>query len=287
MDAGGNGGVVGVRPGEISGGPHPGAVPPVHGPEPDGVPQVPEGVPAWVATPDGWERVAAVLRRAPFFGWDTETWGHSVKGADASTPARRSRVHVWSVAVPTRRLHPRGFRVAEARVLPVEALTHPALRDVLEDARVMKVAHNAGHDVHSVANHGVTVRGCVDSLPRARVAWPGTGVTAKQIGRERLGRDLLEFEAVLAWHEDVEVRLVGCVCGVQKCRRRSAGHGRCEVTETRRRPALAPLESVVPGHPLFTTLVRYAGDDALVACEAWDLMDSLPSPNLPNLPWVP
>jgi hypothetical protein len=62
------------------------------------------------------------------------------------------------------------------------------------------------------------------------------------------------------------------------------------VIPTVRGRALYPLESIVPGHPRHAQLVAYAGEDAVVAAELWDLMDyeAARRPRwVPPVPWGP
>lgn len=231
-----------------------------------------------------WRRVIETCKRAGLVGFDTETFGHDV---ETSTTPWRAKVHVWSLAVLTSSLHPRGFQRAKGVVLPVHALDCRVVRDFLEDSNVRKVAHNAPHDVHAVGNHGINVRGWVDSLPRARMVFPDAGKFGLKSLCKLVGRELTPYEKVLTMDVDVPFAARRCPCGVDKCSRRSKGHGKADVTVLRRLPRLQPLETVVPGHPLWEGLVSYAEEDAVTALELWGLMDKKDSGRPPDPGWSP
>jgi hypothetical protein len=211
---------------------------------------------------------------------------------------------VWSLAVPTSELHPRGFRRAAGVTLPGEALTYGPLRGVLEDPDIVKPAHNAPHDWHAARNAGVHVRGLVDTLPWARVAlpewagFPGHGL--KELARRLLGRDMTEYKDVLSEPNVVPVtrthRVTRCLVeGVPcwypaPCRRRGAHKREVSTVETTeyvtRGTRLMPLESVVPGHPRHATLVGYAAQDAEAALELWQLLGRQTVAPV-EVPWAP
>lgn len=110
---------------------------------------------SYVHEPERWAKLAAVLREVGAFGLDTEYY--TLDGTDPRemTTWGRVRIHVWSVSVFVEDDEGGEYHTA---TLPVEALSDPALRGVLEDEAVTKYLHNAPVDVHAFANHGVTVR---------------------------------------------------------------------------------------------------------------------------------
>src|SRR5690242_8610721 len=85
--------------------------------------------------PAEWDELAVRLRSAGIFGLDSEFYNVDVR---VQSCVGRATIHVWSVAIRTRRLSPLGYHVARGWVLPAAALDHPGLRAVLEDPAVKK-----------------------------------------------------------------------------------------------------------------------------------------------------
>ncbi len=73
-----------------------------------------------------------------------------------------------------------------------------------------------------------------------------------------VGRELRKFEDVLTMEVPVEKPCMICVCLDQTCKRRSKSHFRVPTTKIVMEEQLQPLESVVPGHPLWPALVEYS-----------------------------
>lgn len=235
-------------------------------------------------TPERWARVANIALQAGICGLDSETYGHDI---EESTAPYRARIHVWSLAVFSSEPSPRAHRYADGVVLPVDALEHPDIRRLLAEPSVTKVAHNAPHDVHAMSNHGVIVRGWVDSLPRARVVFPAEPRHGLKSVCHLLGRTLRKYEDVLTMEVDVPFPARRCPCGNPKCQRKTRGHGRVDTVVYRRLPRLQPIETVRAGHPLWPALLDYAAEDAVAALELWDLMDNTPQYNIPDPGWTP
>lgn len=244
----------------------------------------------WLDTEAGWADLAADAERsgAPV-GWDTETYGHNVK---ESSPAFRARVDVWSLGVARWRRGVTAAPVYEGYVLPADALRRGPLRALLESPRVVKVAHNARHDLHAAANEGVTVAGVTDTLETARLAYPGLpSYTLKALRVAVLGKPAREGFRDLTRPEPVRrdrARVV-CVCGKSGCRRKSEGHVQwTETVTTWTKGVPVPVEAIVPGHPRWTEKLEYAAEDAVDAPELWWALrarvDRLAT-TLPPLPW--
>lgn len=234
-----------------------------------------------------WWKVADICYNAPdgIIGLDTETYGHDIT---ESTAPHRAKVHVWSLAVRTATYHPYGHHVAAGVVLPAAALVDPVIRALLEDPLVFKVAHNAPHDIHSIGNHGVSLRGCRDSLPRARVIYVDEPRHGLKSLCGKVGRSLTPYETVLAGVVDREFQAKQCECGEFKCMKRKRGHEMKKLTTVVRQvPGVMPLESVVPGHPTWEALLDYAAEDAVTALELWESMDGVTPITLPEIPWTP
>lgn len=240
----------------------------------------------YVDEPELWDELAAALHDAGIVGLDTEFYGLDVRKQSCVGLAR---VHVWSVAIRTGRLDPHGFHRARGWVLPAEALTHPSLKDVLEDPEVTKCVHNQPVDDHAIYNHGVDLRGCVNTLGLARWVWPelvtGGGFRLKNLMSIKLGRDpICEFRDLVRYERTVEVvtdktREVNvCDCGKAGCRARKlpehAKRRETEAYQTRREKIERgeyPLETIIPGHERWELLVDYAGEDAVAALEVEEL----------------
>lgn len=249
----------------------------------------------WYPEPEQWVRLAALIRQRGIAGWDSETEGHDPR---ETSPHGRARVVFWSLAVLTGTFHPRGYHRASGCTLPAAAMHHPALRSVLEDPDIIKVAHNAGYDEHSARNAGIRPRGVVNTLSLSRVVLPGRqkhGLKALMV--DCLGRRPMGSFKELFTRTVHDVRTVSrkrsekvCSCGVPKCRKRT-GHVRTnrEWIDTWEEPVprqeLTPLSEIVPGHSLFDTMVQYAAEDAEAALEIHDWLLRQPNPGPRELPW--
>lgn len=242
----------------------------------------------WLDKPEQWERLADALVRAGEFGIDTETYGQP----DRTSPQHRARVHVWSVGVLTARQNPRGYRQASGFVLPVAALSHPAIVGVLGEARIRKWAHNAPHDFHALTNHGLLVAGMGDTLQWARVAAPGLGdYGLKGMEQWALGKPPRPSFIDIVSHETEVVRITyrkekRCICGKVPCRARSASewwdqqlgwfrpHTREVVslpTEHRRMVTVRwDVTDFVPGHERWAEWLAYSLADAVSGIEIVD-----------------
>lgn len=249
---------------------------------------------SYLATADGWSALARVARRARVIGLDTEFYGLDVRKQSCVGLAR---VHVWSVAVRTGSVSPLGFARARGWVLPVAALDHPEIRALLEDETIWKCVHNQPVDDHAIHNHGVNLRGCVNTLGLARWMWPGL-VTAGGFGLKNLmvmklrRNPVCEYIDVVNDEREIQVlktkavKVTRCSCGAEKCKKRKPAeqHTKMKVVEivselvTKIDKYQHPLESIVPDHKRWELLVRYAGEDAVAALEVAELAKATPPP---------
>lgn len=262
------------------------------------------------ADPARWEKVADALERAAdrgeAAGLDTEFYGVDPNSEGRpefdvrkeSCAGGRTRVHLWSVAVKRypHVLHPRGYHLADGAVFLSDALDHPRLRRWLESPAI-KVVHNLTVDAHSLANHNVVLGGAVNSLSRARWAWPerarGSGYSLDVLGSELLGVGKTEhFEELFSEEVEVLARIKRtevkvCSCGEAGCRKRKGHEKMVEVTEEKvmkKERRRIPLESVVPGHPLWERAVAYSARDAILAIAVDDLVERVFQRGVP-WPW--
>lgn len=257
----------------------------------------------WLDQPEQWDKLALALRKAGEFGIDTETYGQP----DRTSPQHRARVWCWSIGVLGPDRSPRGYRVAHGRVLPVAALEHPALRDVLADPAVRKWAHNSPHDYHSISNMGVDIAGLEDTLQWARVAVPGmAGYGLKEMEQWALGKPARETFLQVVTRPVEVVRVTyrkekACVCGKKPCRARGASewfdaelgwyrlHERVEVkvaTEHRRMVDQRwAVTDFAPGHERWDRWLAYSLADAVSGMEIVDWLRSRRYPTR-KYPWV-
>jgi hypothetical protein len=169
---------------------------------------------------------------------------------------------------------------------------------VLEDAAITKAVHNQSVDHHALANHGVTLRGGLNTLGLVRwyrpelVNQPGR-FKLKTLMTSLLGRppictflELVSYErqVVLSnWKTRTERH---CRCGTPGCRKR-LGHEKYEVEVTeevlkeKTERGRYALPDIVPGHERWDLLVRYAAEDAVAALELLDCCD----PDANPAPW--
>lgn len=253
-----------------------------------------EGV--YLDRPEQWDELADRLRGAGVIGLDTEFYGLDVRKQSC---VGKARVHVWSVAIRSKRLSPLGFHRARGWVLPGVALRHPSLMAVLEDPEVTKCVHNQAVDDHAIHNEGVSLRGCVNTLGLARWWWPELtargGFGLKNLMQVELHRapiceyvDVVNDERMVEVIRTHEVLMSVCDCGEPSCRKRK-GHSKTKMrmnvstVGSRRERYQHPLESIVPGHPRWDLLVRYSAEDAVAALEIHELLMS--EPDDPG-PWM-
>lgn len=223
------------------------------------------------------------LDRGDALGYDSEFFGVDIGKQSCFA---RSQLHLCSLAVKRHpyQLAPRGYHVADAAVFSRRSLERPDFVKLLENPGP-KAVHNLPVDAHTLANAGITLGGGVNTLAMARWAWPerarGLGFTLDALGQDLVGAGKTEDFRELFRVEVTEYRVTTrrekvCECG-QKCGRRSTtpGHTRHEEVVETRHPKLVmrdiPLESVVPGHPLWPRAINYAAQDAWLALAVYDL----------------
>lgn len=252
---------------------------------------------AYLDKPEQWDKLIEHAYKTKLMGLDSETYGHNVK---ESTPAYRAKIHVWSVAFENGVLHPRGYIGARGAVLPVDALSYPAIRAMLADKSVIKPAHNGHHDQHAFENHGIIIGGMEDTLDLARLAWPERaldkrlGFQLKSLEVDVLGiperhkyKDIVNDKVTLSiWKLSKH-----CRCGIKGCKRRlKPDHEKvADLVETfQEKKVLYALETIVSGHKKWLDFLEYAASDAIGSLclrqVAWKKIAQLEG-RLPPLPW--
>jgi hypothetical protein len=173
-------------------------------------------------------------------------------------------------------------------MLPAAALEYKPIIELLEDASIIKLAHNLPHDAHSVHNHGIVLRGGVDTLPLARLILTDEhSHSLKPLMERKLGRQVITFEQVVEVPNEIVIvkrqKHKGCVCGTVSCRKRGPQHPRVKWTtfhpeQVVRGMRELPLYEIVPSHFRWPLLTRYSIQDAegvaelddyLVKAEVW------------------
>ncbi len=205
-------------------------------------------------------------------GFDTEFTG--VDFDAGNNCVGRAILDVWSLAIFTGELHPRGYERATGYTLPRQSLS--TFTGILNNESIVKAAHNAIVDIHTCFNAGVDVTGIVDTLHMCRFAFPGKF----KYGLDALGKELLD-ESKFTSFKDLcsvpafrtkQVKVKKCECGEDGCRKRK-GHTKYIVIEEVDEEFgvdLIPLDSIVPGHNRWFDKVDYAAQDAVLALELYD-----------------
>lgn len=247
--------------------------------------------------PEQWDAVVKACYAKRVMGCDTETYGHNVK---TSTPAFRAKIDVWSLALSTSQVSPRGYHVARACVLPLAAALYPPMKEMLESHDVLHVFHNTHHDQHAFANHGVVLGAVFDTLDAVRLLWPGLdeGYYLKPLRVNLLGKPSREGFKELTETLETQVYstklLKVCACGVDKCRKTEGKWGSAHAKELEevQVPKVVklpcPIESITEGHVRWLRKLAYAGDDSADGLELYELvMQRLVDLGLrlPELPW--
>ena len=217
-------------------------------------------------------RLVDYIREEQCIGLDSEFTGVDFDAGDNCVG--RSVLDVFSVAVGTGELHPRGYEIATGYVLPRHALG--AFKQVLEDGRIVKAAHNSAVDIHTFFNSGIDVRGVVDTLHLCRFAYPGRF----KYGLDALSREFLDESKFMSFNDlcsvpafkTKQIKVKKCSCGEDTCRKRK-GHTKFVVIEemdVECGTTTIPISDINPGNAKWDDKVEYAAQDAVLAFEIYD-----------------
>lgn len=245
----------------------------------------------WLDKPAEWDEIVRIIRKKGLCGLDSEFTGVDFKNGDSCV--NKAQIHVWSVAVLTDQIHPRGYRVARGAVLPRAALSYGPIVDLLQDPSILKPAHNSNVDVHAFYNAGVDVQGIINTLGLYRWMFPGRmtfnlddiGTDYLGVGKTESFDDLFRYPNMITVLKDKKVKV--CDCGEDKCRKRK-GHTKTEIViqeevDKQAGWAYADQSLVVPGHPLWERYEAYARRDAVLAASAYDY--ALRQIMMTEIPW--
>lgn len=233
------------------------------------------------------ERQAAVcMEEIGAFGYtglDTEFYGCDIT---RESPVGRSICHVFSVATPSGPLLPRGYHQATSYVFAGNLLTFEPIKRWLEDKRKRKAVHNQPVDHHTIRNHGVALRGGINTLEMARFWYPErakrAGFDLDSLGSDFCGEGKTESFDGLLGYDDVEVRQhevtkKRCACGVLSCMKKKPPHDiktpeRVIADYNAKVRRHIPLTDLHPGHVLWARYLAYAAWDAVLALWLYELM---------------
>lgn len=244
--------------------------------------------PIWVDNERDANEAIAEIRRYPVAGVDTEFYGVDVR---TESTVGRSICHVFSVATPSGPLLPRGFNEASSWVFGANCLAFGSVKDWLEDPRFVKPLHNQPVDHHTFRNHGVSLRGAVNTLAMARWWWPQRakyeGFDLDTLGKDFCGAGKTESFDELLGYDDTEYRPRAvwkkrCACGQLSCTKKKTGKdGVAHDTKTPEEVVVdqpfkvrrhTPLTDLSPAHPLWARYLAYAAWDAVLALWLYQLM---------------
>lgn len=238
----------------------------------------------YLTTSEEWDKLVRAIEKRGVCGLDTEFYGLNIK---KESTVLRAKIHVWSLAIRSNVFDARGYTKAVGFVLPVAALQHPGIKRILESRKILKAVHNQPVDAHALFNHGIVLRGAINTLNLARWCWPEMnkvpGYTLKSLMNTKLGRDpICTFKELVSYvyYEPVakfkQVRHNEYSCGRKSCRRWNC-HSKSVVSETveyvreYKRKSEYPLESIIRGHERFPLLIDYSAEDAVAALELLEL----------------
>lgn len=242
--------------------------------------------PVWIATESDAVAAISAIREHPVCGYDSE-----FDGVDISSQScvGRSRLDVFSIAVPTAVLNPIGYYVPTSWVFEGRLCTIPAVQGYLEDGAFRKVIHNRTVDEHTARNAGVRIRGGLCTLNMARWIYPERANLVRgnfdldSLSRWRFDLGKTEdFDEFLGYdrYEPYETEVVkkACVaCDSADCRKKKSPHDiRMErvvkVVRQKRVRDHHDLRGIRPGHELFHRYLYYAAVDAELALILYQMM---------------
>lgn len=238
----------------------------------------------WVSTPEQAACILTALREHALWGFDTEF--DNVDISTQSTVAR-SRMDVFSIAIPDGPLVPGGWNLCSTFVLDAGLAHYPPLRELLEDPKYVKCVHNQPVDAHTLRNAGVSLRGGINTLSLARWLYPERSNLIRgnfdlhSLSLWRLGRGKTDdFDEMFGYdhfepHESWQARQWCLACDATGCRKK-LGHPKesrqVSVISERKSRRTLPLSAVRPGHPMWERYLVYAAADADLALNLYQCM---------------
>lgn len=242
--------------------------------------------PIWVATERDADAAISVIRGHPVSGYDSEFDGVDI---GAQSCVGRSRLDVFSIAIPTAELKPLGYYAPTSWVFEGNLATCASVRGYLESPEFRKVIHNRTVDEHTARNAGVRIRGGLCTLNMARWVYPERANLVRgnydldslcrwrfDLGKTEDFDDLFGYDDTVPYTVEV-VKWFCIACQSFDCRKKKAPHDireqrLTEVTRTKIVRKIIELSSIRPGHCLFERYLRYAAIDAELALILYQLM---------------
>lgn len=230
------------------------------------------------------------IRLSPIAGLDTEFYNVDIT---TQSPCARSICHVWSVAIPVGEPNALGYTDAESFVFSADALSLPEVKSWLEDGGITKPVHNQPVDAHTLGNHGIHLRGGINTLDLARWTYPhlargfsrpfaldNLATTLAGLGKTEDYKELFGYEATREYEYETTVNR--CECGVLGCRKKVVGKDGLRhlfkspepVTRVGHRKVTdyVPLVDLSPAHSLWPRYIAYAARDAVLALVVYQIM---------------
>lgn len=245
--------------------------------------------PTWVENSNDADVALVEILKYPVVGYDSEF--DQVDILHESCVAK-SRLDVFSIAVPSGPLTGEGYRKTRTWVFDSPLIRYAPIKAWLEDPDFTKCIHNAPVDVHTARNAGVSIKGYLNTLSLARWVYPWRAALISgnfdldSLAKWRIGHGKTQdFDEFLGYdaYEDYEdefykKRCLGC--GEVGCRKRKAPHDAKEevlVREVRQRKVrrIRPLQMVRRNGEhadIFDQYIEYAAADADLAMIMYDMM---------------
>lgn len=250
-----------------------------------------EDIPAkakWIDTEAEAAKVIEYVKQFDHAGYDSEFEGVDLK---TQSCVGRSRLDVFSIAVPAGRLQPLGYSEPSSWIFEGGLIQCLGVKSYLEDGRFRKVIHNRPVDEHTARNAGVRIRGGLCTLNMARWVYPERANLPRgnfdldSLCRWRVGFGKTEdFDGLLGYDDyvpyTVEVPKKFCVaCQSGDCRKKKPPHDireerLVEVTRAKRVRKIRELSSIRPDRnpELFARYLAYAAADAELASIIYQMM---------------
>lgn len=240
----------------------------------------------WVDNRDDATRAMESIATHGHVGYDSEFDGVDITEESC---VGKSKLDVFSIAIPTDQVHPLGFRLPRSWVFEGSLIQHPPIKAFLESDSTIKCVHNLAVDSHTARNAGVRLRGGLDTLNMSRWVYPDRANLVSgnydldSICKWRVGFGKTEnFDEFLGYWVDEpyteSVQKNFCLeCMDFGCRKKKPPHDQkslqwTTVNRTKKVRRYEELKTLRPGHPKFERYVQYAAADAELALIIWQMM---------------
>lgn len=242
--------------------------------------------PIWVDTESAAKQAMALISEHDVAGYDSEFDGVNVSSESC---VGRSRLDVFSIAIPTKEIKPLGYFEPKSWVFEGGLIACAPVKRYLEDPTYRKVIHNRPVDEHTARNSGVRIRGGLCTLNMARFVYPERANLVRgnfdldSLCRWRVDRgktedfnDLLGYDDWEPYEAEAEANFCPA-CAAFGCKKKKPPHDQKykrirQVIRNRKVRRIRPLGEIRPGHELFGRYLRYAAVDAELALILYQMM---------------